>query len=132
MRRDGRQYRKDFIKQKYCYPFRTSKDDSLCPYNHSRYLSDKKTRGCIKYVSICADYKDSAYFKSIHSLRPESERYNSRWKNLNTDKVSVWNVASIENLNTVGHICLLTPTIAAINSGKIDCLKSLKNFKISA
>lgn len=137
MHKDGHQYHKNFIKQKYCCPFRASKDDSLCPCNHPRYFNGKKTRGCIKYVSICADYRASinrasAYFKSVYSLRSESERYNSRWKNLNTDKASVRNMAAVENLNTVGHICLLALAIAAINSGKTHCLKSLKNFKISA
>ena len=137
MRKDGRQYHEYFFKQKYCCPFRASKDDSLCPCNHPRYFSDKKTRGCIKYVSICADYRasinrDSSYFKSIYSLRTESERYNSRWKNLNTDKASVRNMAAVENINTIGHICLLALAIAAIKSGKTDCLKSLRNFKKSA
>ena len=137
MNKDGRQYHKNSIKQKFCCPFRVSKDDSLCPCNHPRYFNGKKNRGCIKYVSAGCDYRasinrDSLYFKSIYSLRTESERYNSRWKNLNTDKASVRNLSAIENLNTVGHICLLALALASIKSGKIGCLKSLKNFKVSA
>jgi len=137
MHKDGRQYLKSYIKQKYCCPFRTSKDDSLCPCKHPKYFNGRKNRGCVKYASIGSDYRasinrDSEYFKSIYALRTESERYNSRWKNLNTDKASVRSIAAIENLNTIGHICLLALAIAAVKSGKTSCLKSLRNFKKSA
>ncbi len=137
MHKDGRQYLKSYIKQKFCCPFRASKDNSLCPCNHPKYFNGKKNRGCVKYSSTGTDYRasinrDSDYFKSIYSLRTESERYNSRWKNLNTDKASVRNMASIENLNTIGHICLLAVAVAAVKSGKTDCIKSLKNLKKSA
>jgi len=109
----------------------------LCPCNHPKYFNGKKNRGCVKYSSTGTDYRasinrDSDYFKSIYSLRTESERYNSRWKNLNTDKASVRNMAAIENLNTIGHICLLAVAVAAVKSGKTDCIKSLKNLKKSA
>jgi hypothetical protein len=137
MHKDGRQYLKSHIKQKFCCPFRTSTDDSLCPCKHPRYFNGKKNRGCVKYASTGIDYRasinrDSDYFKSIYSLRTESERYNSRWKSLNTDKASVRSMAAIENLNTIGHICLLALAVAAVKSGKTNCLKSLKNFKQSA
>lgn len=42
MHKDGKQYFKDKIKQKYCCPFRTKKDDSLCPCKHSKYFNVKK------------------------------------------------------------------------------------------
>ncbi|MGE5631713.1 MAG: transposase [Caulobacteraceae bacterium] len=137
MQKDGRQYLKGSIKQKFRCPFHSSKDDSACICNHPKFFNGAKKRGCIKYVSTGTDYRasinrDSKYFKSIYSLRSESERYNSRWKNLNTDKASVRNMAAIENLNTIGHICLLALAIAAVKSGKTNCLKSLKNFKKSA
>lgn len=137
MHKDGRQYLKSYIKQKFCCPFRTSKDDSLCPCNHPQYLNGKKNRGCIKYSSTGTDYRasinrDSDYYKSIYSLRTESERYNSRWKNLNTDKASVRNMAAIENLNTMGHICLLAVAVAAVKSGKTECMRSLRILKKSA
>ena len=137
MHKDGRQYLKGSIKQKFCCPFRVSKDDALCPCKHPKYFNGKKNRGCVKYISIGTDYRasinrDSEYFKSIYALRTESERYNSRWKNLNTDKASVRNLAAIENLNTIGHICLLAIAIAAVKSGKPGCLKSLRRFKKSA
>jgi len=41
-------------------------------------------------------------------------------------------MAAIENLNTIGHICLLAVAVAAVKSGKTDCIKSLKNLKKSA
>lgn len=137
MQKDGRQYLKGSIKQKYRCPFNSSKDDSACTCNHPKYFNGANRRGCIKYISTGTDYRasinrDSDYFKSIYSLRTESERYNSRWKNLNLDKASVRNLAAIENLNTVGHICLLAVAVAAVKSGKTDCMKSLKNLKKSA
>jgi hypothetical protein len=48
------------------------------------------------------------FFKTIYSLRTESERYNSRWKKLINERAYVKNINSVSNLNTVGHICLLT------------------------
>ncbi|WP_236914227.1 CAF1 family ribonuclease [Clostridium sp. Cult2] len=36
MHRDGRQYFDSFIKQKFCCPFRTKKDDSLCSCQHPK------------------------------------------------------------------------------------------------
>lgn len=137
LQKDGRQYLKGSIKQNFRYPFHSSKDNSACTCNHPKYFNGAKKRGRIKYISTDTDYRasinrDSQYFKSIYSLRTESERYNSRWKNLNTDKASVRNMAAVENLNTVGHICLLALAVAAAKSKKIDCMKSLRNFKISA
>lgn len=49
MHKDGRQYLKNSIKQKFCCPFRTSKDDTKCPCNHPKYSNGKKNRGCVKY-----------------------------------------------------------------------------------
>jgi len=137
MHKDGRQYLKGCIKQKYCCPFRKSKNDSLCPCGHPKYLNGKRNRGCVKYISTGTDYRssinhDSAYFKAIYSLRTESERYNSRWKALNTDKASVRNLTAVENLNTIGHICLLAIAVASVISGRNNCMKSLKEFKLSA
>lgn len=75
-----------------------------------------KNRGCIKYKSISTDYRStvddtSGYFKLYYSKRTESERYNSRFKNLNLENASVRSIASISNLNTLSHICLLTVAI---------------------
>lgn len=42
MHKDGQQYLKNSIKQKYCCPFRTSKDDSKCSCNHPKYNNGHK------------------------------------------------------------------------------------------
>ena len=134
MHKDGKQYLKGSIKQKYCCPFRTSKDDTKCPCNHPKYNNGHKNRGCVKYKSIGTDYRASVdetsdYFKFFYSMRTESERYNSRFKNLNLETPSVRNIKSIENLNTLGHICLLAVALAAIITNKGDMLRSLNNLK---
>lgn len=130
MHKDCKQYFDSYIKQKFCCPYRTSKDDSLCPCKHEKFFNGKKNRGCVKYISIGTDYRasinhDSIFLKKTYSLRTESERYNSRWKNLNTEQAYVRNINSVTNLNTIGHICLLTVAIAAIKSGCVDKSKSL-------
>lgn len=137
MHKDGKQYFDSYIKQKFCCPYRTSKDDSLCPCKHEKFFNGKKNRGCVKYISIGTDYRasinrDSIFFKKTYSLRTESERYNSRWKNLNTEQAYVRNINSVTNLNTIGHICLLTVAIAAINSGCVDKSKSLSGLRRTA
>ncbi|WP_027639085.1 transposase [Clostridium cadaveris] len=137
MHKDGKQYLKHSIKQKYCCPFRTSTNDSSCPCNHPKYNNGHKNRGCVKYESIGIDYRASVddtsdYFKQYYSLRIESERYNSRFKNLNFEKASVRNMASIANLNTIGHICLLSVALAAVLDNKADKLRSLSQFKRTA
>ena len=134
MHKDGKQYLQGSIKQKFCCPFRTSKDDSKCPCNHPKYNNGHKNRGCIKYKSISTDYRStvddtSDYFKLYYSKRTESERYNSRFKNLNLENASVRNISSISNLNTLGHICLLTVAIAAIVNKKEDKICSLSKLK---
>jgi hypothetical protein len=133
MIRDGRQYLKGSIKQKFRCPFYLSKDNAACTCAHPKYFNGARKRGCIKYISTGTDYRssinrDSPYFKSIFSSRTESERYNSRWKNLNTDRASVRSLTAIQNLNTVGHICLLAAALAAVKSGKTNCSRSLKGF----
>ena len=137
MHKDGRQYLKDSIKQKFCCPFRTSNDDTKCPCNHPKYSNGKKNRGCVKYKSIGTDYRasidtETIFFKKIYSLRTESERYNSRLKGLNLEDASVRNINSISNLNTLGHICLLTAALTAIRLDQRDKTKSLTGLKRSA
>lgn len=58
-------------------------------------------------------------------MKTESERYNSRFKNLNLENDST----SISNLNTFGHICLLTVTITAIVNKKEYKICSLSKLK---
>lgn len=134
MHKDGNQYLKDSVKQKFCCPFRTSKDDNKCPCNNPKYNNGHKNRRCIKYKSIGTDYRStvddtSDYFKLYYSKRTESERYNSRFKNLNLENASVRNIVSISNLNTLGHICLLTVAISAIVNNKEDTICSLNKLK---
>lgn len=137
MHKDGRQYLKDSIEQKFCYPYRTYKDGTKCPCNHHKYSNGKKNRGCIKYRSIGTDYRasidtQSLFFKKIYSLCTESELYNSRFKNLNLENASTKNINSVTNLITLGHICLLTAVITAINLNQCDKTKSLTGLKRSA
>lgn len=80
-----------------------------------------KNRGCVKYKSIGTDYRASVdetsdYFKFFYSMRTESERYNSRFKNLNLEPPSVRNMRSIENQNTLGHIISNYPNFSILNS----------------
>ena len=134
MQKDGKQYFDDRIKQKFCCPFRTNKDDSLCPCMHPKYFNGKKNHGCTKYITLGTDYRssinrDSIFFKEIYSLRTESERYNSRWKNLNLEKAHVRNISSVSNLNTLGHISLLALATATIKDEYVNKLKSLSGYK---
>lgn len=134
MHKDGKQYLKDSIKQKFCCPFRTSNDDSKCTCNHPKYNNGHKNRGCIKYKSTSVDYRSSVdetsdYFKKYYAMRIESERYNSRFKNLNIENASVRNSNSVSNLNTIAHICLLLVATAATVNKKIDKVQSLSKLK---
>ncbi|WP_129545131.1 transposase [Thermoanaerobacter ethanolicus] len=137
MLKDGKQYFDGFIKQKFVCKFCNSKDDSACPIKHPKYFNGKKHRGCTKYAIISSDYRssinrDSLYFKAVYRLRVESERYNSRFKALDFEKAYVRNINSVSNLNTFGHITLLTVAIVAIKLGKFDEFKSLSALMQSA
>ncbi len=134
MIKDGKEYFDGFIKQKHRCKYYKSKNDSLCPCYHPKYFNGKKYRGCIKYTSISTDYRssidrNSIYFKSKYKLRTESERYNSRFKALDFERAYVRNIDSVSNLNTFGHITLLTLAIVAYKSGNIDKIKSLDGLK---
>ncbi len=65
MHKDGKQYFDSYIKQKFCCPFRTKKDDSLCPCKHPKYFNGKKNRGCTSYITIGTDYRASINRESI-------------------------------------------------------------------
>ena len=134
MHKNGRQYYPDRIKQKFTYPFKSSKDYEACPFNQIHYFNGKKNRGCTRYITIGTDYRasinsDSPYFKRIYSLRTESERYNARWKNLDLEKPSVRNINSVSNLNTIGHICMLSTALASIKDKElIKFIRSLSKL----
>jgi hypothetical protein len=65
----------------------------------------------------------------MYKLRTESERYNSRWKALNLEKAYVRNINSVSNLNTFGHITLLTLAISAVKAGDFAKIRSLDGLK---
>ena len=131
MNRDEKSYDRNPARQKYCYPFKQS---GICPIQHRKFYNGKKHRGCTKWVTIPDDLRlsidrNSRYFKNYYSLRTESERYNSRFKNTGQECMWVRNEASVANLNTLAHISLLTVAAAAITTGQSYLkLKSIKRI----
>ena len=73
--------------------------------------------------------RDSKYFKSNYSLRTECERYNSRFKNTEQERMWVRNKSSVTNLNTIAHISLLAVAVAAITTGAGQSYRKLKAVK---
>jgi hypothetical protein len=133
MNKDGKTYDRNRIRQKFCCPFKLSKNES-CPCHHKNFFNGKKHRGCTKYVTIPNDLRllldrESRYFKKIYSLRTECERYNARFKKAGQERMWVKNVHSVENLNTFTHISLLAVAIAAINNHQTDSYRKLKTLK---
>jgi len=135
MNKDGKDHSRNRTRQKFCCPFKLSKDDTACPCNHKCWDSaGKKSRGCVKYITIPDDYRLSidrgcSEFKSVYALRTECERYNSRFKATGQERLWVRNGKSAENLNSVAHISLLAIALAAVitrSEVSYRCLKSLK------
>jgi len=121
------------VRQKFCCPYKSSKNNS-CPCNHKNWNNGKKNKGCTKYVTIPDDYRlaidrNSVEFKSVYALRTECERYNSRFKSTGQERLWVRNGKSAENLNTIAHISLLAIAMAAVvTKSKVSyrCIKSVK------
>ena len=121
------------LRQKFCCPYKSSKNNS-CPCNHKNWNNGKKNRGCTKYVTIPDDYRlsidrNSIEFKSVYALRTECERYNSRFKSTGQERLWVRNRKSVENLNTIAHISLLAIALAAVvtqSDISYRCIKSVK------
>ena len=136
MHKDGKQYFEDRVKYKFCCPFKTSSHEDSCPCNHKKYFNGRKNRGCTRYKTISTDYRSSidtksSDFKKIYSLRTESERLNSRIKNLNIEYPMVRNINSISNLNTIANLCVLVSALLAVGTGhtdKLNCIKELKRL----
>lgn len=136
MNKDGRDYSRNRCRQKFCCPFKYSKDDSRCPICHPRYHNGKKNRGCTKYITLPDDYRlsidrDCIAFRSIYDLRSESERYNSRFKASGQERLWVRSFSSARNLNTIAHISLLAVALAAVvtqSSVSYRCIKSIKRI----
>lgn len=118
MRKDGRTFDHNRVRQKYCCPFRNSKSGS-CPCNHPKWNNGRKNQGCIKYKTVPSDYRlaidrDCLRFKRIYALRTECERYNSRFKSSGQERLWVRNAASAANLNSIAHISALAVACAAV------------------
>lgn len=134
MNKDGKDHSRNRTRQKFCCPFKLSNDDCACPCSHPNFFSGKKSRGCVKKITIPDDYRlsidrDSLHFKSVYSLRTEAERYNSRFKSTGQERLWVRNQKSAENLNSIAHISLLAIAVAAVvtqSKYSYRCLKSAK------
>ena len=136
MHKDGKAKDNGRTRQKYCCPFRQSKDFD-CPCNHKNWNNGKKNRGCTKYITIPDDYRlaidrNSIEFKSIYNLRTEAERYNSRFKSTGQERLWVRNGNSAKNLNTVAHISLLAIALAAVITNSNSNYRSFKSCKRTA
>lgn len=134
MKRDGRCYDQNRVKQKYCCPFKLS---GKCPIDHVKFHNGKKNRGCTKWVTIPNDLRlsldrSSKYFKTSYSLRMECERYNSRFKNTGQERMWVRNKSSVTNLNTFAHISLLAVAVAVTATYPGQSYRKLKSVKRSA
>ena len=136
MHKDGKTKDNGRTRQKFCCPYRLSKTNT-CPCNHKNWNNGKKNRGCTKYVTIPDDYRlsidrESIVFKSVYSLRSESERYNSRFKQAGCERVFVRNANSVKNLNTLAHFSLLSIAIATVSLNKKISYRAVKRLKRSA
>ena len=138
MNKDGKDRSRNRTRQKFCCPFKLSKDDSACTINHKCWNNEgKKTRGCVKFITIPDDYRlsidrQSLSFKSVYSLRTECERYNSRFKSTGQERLWVRNMNSAQNLNSIAHISLLALAIASVITQSKTSYRALKAAKRSA
>ena len=136
MHRDGKFTEKNRTRQKFCCPFKRSKNGE-CPCNHKNWNNGKKNRACTKYITIPDDYRlsidrGSIAFKSVYALRTECERYNSRFKGTGQERMWVRNQNSVANLNTIAHIALLSIAIASVLTKKDCSVRSRKALLRSA
>ena len=123
-------------RQKFCCPFKRSKDDAACTRNHPRYHNGKKNRGCTKYITLPDDYRLSIdrtciAFKSVYALRTECERYNSRFKAAGQERLWVRSFTAAQNISSIAHIALLAVAAAAVitqSKQSCRCLKSVKRI----
>jgi hypothetical protein len=134
MNKDGKNRTDGRLRQKFCCPFKNSKDDNACPCNHLRYQNGKKSRGCTKYITIPDDYRlsidrNSIEFKSVYALRTETERYNSRFKSTGQDRLWIRNGNSAQNLNSMAHISLLAIALTAVITKNECSYRSIKSIK---
>lgn len=133
MHRDGKFSDNGRTRQKFCCPFKRSRNGE-CPCNHKNWNNGKKNRGCTKYVTIPDDYRlaidrEHIHFKSVYALRTECERYNSRFKSTGQERLWVRNLNSAKNLNTIAHISLLAIAIAAVITQSDTSYRAFKSVK---
>lgn len=135
MHKDGKTTDNGRTRQKFCCPFRKSKNGG-CPCNHKNWNNGKKNRGCTKYQTLSPDYRlsidrECLQFKRAYALRTECERYNSRFKASGQDRLWIRNASSAANLNTIAHISALAVALAAVLSGS-HSYRSAKLLRRSA
>ncbi len=130
MHKDGKSYDNNRNRQKYCCPFKRSKNGS-CPCNHKNWNNGKKTRGCTKYVTLPDDYRLSIdiSFRKIYAFRTEAERYNSRFKSTGQERLWIHSLNAAKNMNSIAHIALLTTAVAAVVTKSECSYRSLKSVK---
>lgn len=131
MHKDGKDSSGGRCRQKYCCPFKNSKDDSACSCAHKNYFNGKKNRGCTKYVTIPDDYRLSIdrsciSFKKIYAMRTEIERYNARFKKTGQERMWVRSFNAVQNLASLAHIALLAIAFTAVITHKPNLRLSLK------
>ncbi len=95
MNKNGKTTDNGRTRQKFCCPFRKS-GTGECLCSHKNWNNGKKNRGCTKYKTIPTDYRLSIdrtclYFKRNHALWTECERYNSRFKAAEQERLWVRN-----------------------------------------
>ena len=131
MHKDGKDSSGGRCRQKYCCPFKNSKNDSACTCSHKNYFNGKKNRGCTKYITIPADYRLSIdrsciSFKKIYAMRTEIERYNARFKKTSQERMWVRSFNAVQNLASLAHIALLSVAFVAVITQKPNLRISLK------
>lgn len=132
MHKDGKDVSSNRCRQKYCCPFKNSKDDTACTCAHKNYFNGKKNRGCTKYITLPDDYRLSIdrsciSFKKIYAMRTEIERYNSRFKKMGQERMWVCSLNAVQNLSTFTHIALLAVATAAVLTQRPSLKLSLKS-----
>lgn len=132
MHKDGRDFSNNRCRQKYCCPFKSSKDDAACTCGHPNYHNGKKHRGCTKYITLPNDYRLSIdrsciSFKKIYAMRTEIERYNARFKKMGQERMWICSLNAVRNLSTFAHIALLAVATAAVLTQRPSLKLSLKS-----
>ena len=133
MHKDGIFSDRNRTRQKYCCPYKRSKN-GIFPCNHKCWNNGKKNRGCTKYVTLPDEYRlsidrDCISFKKIYALRTEAERYNSRFKSTGQERLWIHSLNAAKNLNSFAHIALLAVAVAAVVTKSACSYRFLKSVK---